>query len=134
MRRRAPRRAPICSDVSQPYTWPMSIARDAYEGVNDTLKPLPLSRIGHIASNLAVLLVMGLAALVGATGAGFAFFNLFSGRDQDTAVAAQLFFVGFVVVLGSAICLGVCLLGIFAIDLAVRGVRWSTSRRFTNPS
>jgi hypothetical protein len=108
--------------------------RAAWLGWNEDLKPLRLSRGGRASFAVVMLIVLPVAVLAGLGGAGFAFYNLFSGRDQDTAVAVQLIFVLVVVLIATVGVVGVSLGAIAGIDAAIRGVRWSLRRYFANPS
>jgi hypothetical protein len=109
-------------------------ARAAWLEWSEELEPLKLSLGGRIAFCGVVLLVLPVALLAALAGVGFAFYNLFSGRDGDTAVAVQLIFVFGVVAVGAVVVIGVCLGAIAGIDAAVRGIRWSLRRCFAHPS
>jgi hypothetical protein len=109
-------------------------ARRAWLEWSKELEPLKLSLGARIAFSGAVLLVLPVALLAALAGVGFAFYNLFSGRDADTAVAVQLVFVFGVVLVGAVVVIAVCLGAIAGIDAAVRGIRWSVRRCFAQAS
>jgi hypothetical protein len=111
----------------------VSAARAAWLEWSADIKPLRLSHDGRIASAVVALVVLSVALLVALAGVGFALYNLFSGRDPDTAVAVQVMFVFVVVLVASFVVIGVCLGAIAGIDAAVRGLRWSARRYFAKP-
>ncbi len=107
--------------------------RSVWAGWSDDLRPLKLSRGGRIAATGVVLLILTIGALAVVTGVAFAFYNLFSGRDTDNAVAVQIVFTFVIVLAAMVLTLGASLGVVAGIDAAARAMQ-SLRRALAKPS